>query len=63
MSKLTATFHDAITGETFTRELTEQEIATLPEPSELILGEQPPVDVVVESVTDETPAVDESVVE
>jgi|688.fasta_scaffold2218819_2 hypothetical protein len=45
-------FHDALTGEMVTRELRAQEIAELPEPSELILGEQPPVDVVVETVAD-----------
>ena len=28
------TFHDAITGETITRELTAEEIAALPEPTE-----------------------------
>jgi hypothetical protein len=53
------TFHDAITGETIVRELTEQEIALLPEPSELIFGEQPPVDVVVEPVVEELEPVDE----
>jgi hypothetical protein len=53
------TFHDAITGETITRELTEQEIALLPEPSELILGEQLPVDVVDEPVAEELEPVDE----
>ena len=31
---LTGTFHDAETGETVTRELTAEEIAALPEPSE-----------------------------
>jgi hypothetical protein len=30
------TFHDAATGETITRELTPEEIAALPEPSEPI---------------------------
>ena len=30
MSKPTGTFHDAITGETITRELTDEEIAALP---------------------------------
>jgi hypothetical protein len=34
MTKPTGTFHDAITNETITRELTEQEIAALPEPEE-----------------------------
>lgn len=29
-----ATFHDAITGETITRELTPEEVAALPEPTE-----------------------------
>ena len=33
---LLGTFHDALTGETITRELTEEEIAALPLPS----GEQ-----------------------
>ena len=28
------TFHDAVTGETITRELTAEEIAALPEPTE-----------------------------
>jgi hypothetical protein len=31
---LTGTFHDAETGETVTRELTAEEIAALPEPTE-----------------------------
>ena len=31
MSKPTGTFHDALTGETVTRELTPEEIAQLPE--------------------------------
>jgi hypothetical protein len=35
MSKPKGTFHDAITGETTERELTDEEIANLPEPSEL----------------------------
>jgi hypothetical protein len=35
MSKPTGTFHDAITGETIERELTDEEIAALPEPSDL----------------------------
>ena len=30
----TGTFHDAITGETITRELTAEEVAELPEPTE-----------------------------
>jgi hypothetical protein len=33
MSKIIGTFHDAITGETVVRELTGDEIAALPEPS------------------------------
>ena len=32
------TFHDAATGETITRELTPEEIAALPEPTELPTG-------------------------
>jgi hypothetical protein len=56
---LLGTFHDAITGETITRELTPDEIAALPKPSELILGEQLPVDVVVEPVVEELEPVDE----
>jgi hypothetical protein len=35
MSKSTGTFHDALTGETIERELTDEEIAALPEPSDL----------------------------
>jgi hypothetical protein len=34
MDKKYGTFHDALTGETITRELTPEEIAELPEPSE-----------------------------
>lgn len=34
MEPLYGTFHDAETGETVTRELTPEEIAALPEPSE-----------------------------
>lgn len=34
MEPLTGTFHDAETGETVTRELTAEEIAALPEPTE-----------------------------
>ena len=34
MEPLYGTFHDAITGETITRELTAEEVAALPEPSE-----------------------------
>jgi hypothetical protein len=34
MSKLIGTFHDAITGETITRDLTPEEIAALPKPIE-----------------------------
>lgn len=33
MSTLRGTFHDAVTGETVTRELTADEIAQLPEPT------------------------------
>ena len=32
MEPLLGTFHDAVTGETITRELTAEEIAALPEP-------------------------------
>jgi hypothetical protein len=35
MSKPKGTFHDAITGETTERELTDEEIANLPQPSDL----------------------------
>jgi hypothetical protein len=35
MEPLIGTFHDALTGETITRELTEQEVAALPQPDEL----------------------------
>jgi hypothetical protein len=56
---LLGTFHDALTGETITRELTADEIALLPEPSESSFGEQPPVDVVVEPVAEELEPVDE----
>ena len=35
MSKL-GTFHDAITGETITRELTEEEVAALTQPESLL---------------------------
>ena len=35
MSKPKGTFHDALTGETIERELTDEEIADLPEPSVL----------------------------
>jgi hypothetical protein len=35
MTKPKGTFHDALTGETIERELTDEEIANLPEPSEL----------------------------
>ena len=35
MKKPTGTFHDAITGETIERELTDEEIAALPQPSDL----------------------------
>ena len=34
MEPLMITFHDAITGETITRELTAEEVAALPEPTE-----------------------------
>lgn len=34
MDPLTGTFHDAETGETVTRELTADEIAALPKPTE-----------------------------
>jgi hypothetical protein len=34
MEKKYGTFHDALTSETITRELTPEEIAELPEPSE-----------------------------
>jgi hypothetical protein len=34
MSKPKGQFHDAITGETIERELTDEEIAALPEPSD-----------------------------
>ena len=34
MEPLMGTFHDAETGETVTRELTAEEIAALPEPTE-----------------------------
>jgi hypothetical protein len=34
MEKIYGTFHDAITGETITRELTAKEIADLPEPTD-----------------------------
>ena len=33
---LQGTFHDAITGETITRELTPEEIALLPDPTETL---------------------------
>jgi hypothetical protein len=33
------TFHDALTGETIERELTDEEIATLPEPYDLFSPE------------------------
>jgi hypothetical protein len=35
MATLKGTFHDAITGETIERELTDEEIAALPQPSDL----------------------------
>ena len=34
MEPLYGTFHDAITGETITRELTAEEVAALPQPTE-----------------------------
>ena len=34
------TFHDALTGETVVRELTPEEIAALPEPSDPLTPEQ-----------------------
>ena len=34
MEPLLGTFHDAITGETITRPLTDEEVAALPEPTE-----------------------------
>jgi len=39
MSKPTGTFHDALTGETIERELTDEEIANLPQPSDLPIAE------------------------
>jgi hypothetical protein len=41
---LTGTFHDALTGETIVRELTAEEIATIPEPRELPTDETPSAD-------------------
>jgi len=35
MTKPTGTFHDALTGETIERELTDEEIAALPQPYDL----------------------------
>ena len=35
MTKPTGTFHDALTGETIERELTDEEIAALPQPADL----------------------------
>jgi hypothetical protein len=35
MSNLKGTFHDALTGETIERELTDEEIAALPQPSDV----------------------------
>lgn len=37
---LMGTFHDALTGETVTRELTAEEIAALPEPFDPLTPEQ-----------------------
>ena len=34
MSKPIGTFHDALTGETIERELTDEEIAALPDPAD-----------------------------
>jgi hypothetical protein len=39
MEPLLGTFHDAETGETVTRELTAEEIAALPEPTEPLIPE------------------------
>ena len=39
MEPLLGTFHDAITGETITRELTDEEIAAIPEPTESLVAE------------------------
>ena len=39
MEPLLGTFHDAITGETITRELTAEEVAALPEPTEPLVPE------------------------
>ena len=36
MEPLFGTFHDALTGETITRELTADEVAALPEPVEIV---------------------------
>jgi hypothetical protein len=39
MEPILGTFHDALTGETISRELTAEEIAALPEPSESLDSE------------------------
>jgi hypothetical protein len=39
MTRPIGTFHDALTGETIERELTDEEIAALPEPSDLPIAE------------------------
>jgi hypothetical protein len=39
MTNPTGIFHDALTGETIERELTDEEIAALPEPSDLPISE------------------------
>ena len=39
MSKPKGIFHDASTGETIERELTDEEIAALPQPSDLPISE------------------------
>ena len=39
MSNHKITIHDALTGETIERELTDEEIANLPQPSDLLSAE------------------------
>jgi len=39
MDKKYGTFHDALTGETIERELTDEEIANLPEPADFTCPE------------------------
>ena len=39
MTKPKGTFHDALTGETIERELTDEEIAALPQPSDNPIAE------------------------